>query len=499
MRPFQNFRGTLLKFWLGIGLFTGWVHPARLEASIPRSFGPAYHQFKLTLEQGERTEAVGPFYYHQEVGEPGDISKQWAVPPLFSYWHNEHVDYTQLDVLWKVLTYNRYGHEYRVQLVQLLSFAGGQTQSETNLDRFTLFPLYFQQRSKIPEKNYTALFPIYGTIKERLFRDEIHFVLFPLYGQTRKRDVVTDNYLYPIFHLRHGNQLKGWQFWPLMGAEHKEITQRTNMWNDVEVIAGHDKFMVLWPIFFKQHTGIGTTNEARQQIVLPLYNYMRSPGKDLTAWFWPLGVTHIEDREKKVDEWGAPWPLIVFARGTKTTDRVWPFFSQARNANLTSDWYLWPVYKYNRLNSPPLDRERTRILFFLYSDTSVRHTEEKTRQRQIDLWPLFTSRRELDGRRRLQLLAPLEPILPNNTGVERNLSPLWSIWRSEHNPSNGASSQSFFWNLYRHDVTPSEKKSSLLFGLFQYQSRPDGGRWRLFYMPMGRTRPAERVADPSSP
>src|SRR6185295_9062577 len=121
----------------------------------------------------------------------------------------------------------------------------------------------------------------------------------------------------------------------------------------------------------------------------------------------------------------APWPLVVFTRGEgKTTSRVWPFFSQSHNASLTSDRYLWPVYKYNRLHSDPLDRERTRILFYLYSDVSVKNTETGQRLRQIDLWPLFTSRKDLDGRQRLQLFAPLEPILPNNSGVEHNLSPL---------------------------------------------------------------------------
>ena len=65
-------------------------------------------------------------------------------------------------------------------------------------------------------------FPLYGHIRDRLFRDEIFFVLFPIYGESRKRDVVTDNYLYPFFHLRLGEGLQGWQFWPLIGSEHKD-------------------------------------------------------------------------------------------------------------------------------------------------------------------------------------------------------------------------------------------------------------------------------------
>jgi hypothetical protein len=231
--------------------------------------------------------------------------------------------------------------------------------------------------------------------------------------------------------------------------------------------------------------------------VLPLYTYLRSPMRDSTTYFWPLGVTHTIDREKKYDEWGAPWPLIVFTRGEgKTVNRVFPFFSDAHNPALTGRWYAWPIYKYNRLQSAPLDRERTRIAFFLYSDTKVRHTGTGESQRQIDCWPLFTTRRDFEGRSRLQIFAPVEPILPNSTGLERDLSPLWSIWRSEKNTRTGANSQSLLWNLYRRDATPQTKKCSLLFGLFQYQSAPQGKRWRVFFIPFGK---AMKPAQPTPP
>src|SRR6185436_7757032 len=284
-------------------------------------------------------------------------------------------------------------------------------------------------------------------------------------GQSRKRDVVTDNYLYPLFHIRHGDGLKGWQFWPLFSFEHKEVTSKTNVWDEVETVGGHRKRFILWPIFLEQYMGLGTANPAHQQAFLPFYTYLYSPQRDSTTW---------------------PWPLIVFTRGEgKTINRVWPFFSQGSNANQTSDWYLWPIYKYNRLHADPLDRERTRILLFLYSDVSVKNTETGKRLHQIDLWPLFTSRRDLDGRNRLQILAPLEPFLPNNTSVERDLSPLWSLWRSEKNSRTGAASHSLLWNLYRRDTSSKGRKCSLLFGLFLYQSDEDGRRWRVLYVPFG--------------
>jgi hypothetical protein len=183
--------------------------------------------------------------------------------------------------------------------------------------------------------------------------------------------------------------------------------------------------------------------------------------------------------------------LIVFARGAgKTTSRVWPFFSQVQTTNQESDFYLWPVYKHNHMRSGELERERTRILFFLYSDTVQKITETGAAQRRRDLWPLFTHTRDYSGRTRLQILAPLEPLLPYSPSIERDYSPLWSLWRAEENPRTGATSQSLLWNLYRRETAGDSKKCSLLLGLFQYQSGFAGKRLRLFHIPVIKTRPA---------
>jgi hypothetical protein len=446
--------------------------------------GPLFDRFSLTLDPGWRTEAVGPFYYQQQA----DSERLLAVPPLFFDARDTSVDSEQFSIAYPLLTYNRYGAEYRWQLFQLLSLAGGQDQNETGMTRFTLFPLYFQQRSPDPEQNYTALFPLYGHLKDRLFRDDIRFILFPFYGQSRKRDVVTDNYVYPIFHLRRGEALHGWQFWPLAGHEHKDMTTRTNGFGDTEVIGGHDKQFVLWPLSFDEATGIGTDNPQKLHAVFPAYSVLRSPKRDATTVLWPF-FTSIDDREKKYHEWEGPWPFVIMTRGEgKTTTRVWPFFSRAHDASLESDFYLWPAYKYNRLHVDGLERERTRIFFFLYSDVAEQNTQTGTARHRTDFWPLFSHRRDYSGNTRLQILALVEPFFPNNSGIQRNYSPLWSVWRSENNPKTGAASQSLLWNLYRRDTTATARKGSLLFGLFQYQSDSESKRMRIFYIPFGKTR-----------
>jgi hypothetical protein len=467
---------------------------AAAAAGGEASFGPLFQEFKLTLTEGHRTEIVAPFFYDEFADENDTVRRTWAVPPFVAHSTVDELGIGQTDILWKIMSYSVYGEEYRFQFVQLFSFAGGGTQSETNVHRFTIFPIYFKQRSAIPEKNYTAFFPIYGTIKQRFARDEIHFAPFPIWVTTRRRDVVTDNYLYPVFHLRHGDNLRGWQVWPLVGYERKDFRTITNVWGDPQPIAGHRNRFVLWPIFIDQRAGLGTTNESHSQAVLPLYSWLRSPLRDSTTAPWPIGYTHTVDREKNFREWGTPWPLIVFARGSKHVDRVWPFFSHGTNQYLTSRWYLWPVYKYNRLNAPPLDRERTRIFFFLYSDIRTKDTENDRSKRRVDLWPLLVVERDMEGNRRLQMLALLESFLPRSTGLERDLSPLWSLWRSEKNPKADRSSQSLLWNLYRRDADGPSRKVSLLFGSFQYESGADGRRGRVFYIPFGKRPSAHEAA-----
>jgi hypothetical protein len=207
-------------------------------------------------------------------------------------------------------------------------------------------------------------------------------------------------------------------------------------------------------------------------------------------------VTHTVDREKKYDEWDTPWPFIEFAKGEgKTEQRVFPFYSEARSPIQEDKWFCWPVYKYNKIDSPPLLRERTRIMFFLYSDLKMKSTETGRRLRRVDFFPFYTYHRQLNGKERFQALAIMEPFFPNNGKIEREYAPIYSLWTVEKNPVNGAESRSLLWNLYRRDTSPRVKKISLLFGLFQYQSTPATSQWRVCYIPVGR---ASQGTGPSS-
>lgn len=456
--------------------------------------GPAYSHFHLTLEDGWRTEKLAPFFYTQQV----ETEHLWAIPPFYDQWTDPTVNVKEADFVYPFLTIRWYGKNYRWQFFELFSFAGGPTQEEVQKRRFTLFPVYFQQRSADTNLNYTAVFPFYGHLVNRLFRDDIRFVMFPFWSRTQKKDIVVTNYLYPFVDVRHGDNMHGGQFWPFHGHFVKGLTYRTNAAEEVEKIGGYDDKFYMWPFYFRDELGIGTDNPEHRVTFLPFYNKLRSPKRDSTSWGWPFGHTITDDRAAGYHESDWFWPLYVRADGSKRIRRAWPIYSHASNTNgLESHWYGWFIWKKNRYKATPLDRQRTRILYLLYSDTTMDNTETGEQERRVDCWPFYRYQKSLDGRKSLQVMAIVEPWVPNNEHVPRLFAPVYSFWRQEENPKAGVKTQSLLWNFYRREVQtkPSleddykkmvvSKKTWFFFGLYQHESSLDGHRTRLFYIPLG--------------
>ena len=474
-------RRALPKLWASLTLTAISLFQAPADAIPTNDFvaGPLFSDFRLTLDEGRREEAFGPLFYAQDAGS----QSQWALPPLLCRTVTSDVDWSETDFLYPLMTYRRFGTEEGWQFLQFFSFGEGVDQEVRKSKRFTIFPIYFQSRSADTNLNYTALVPFYGNLKNRLFHDEIHFVMFPIYAHTVKKGVVTDNYIYPIFHTRHGDNLTGWQVWPFVGAEHKGLTFKTNTIDEVQPVGGYDKFFAMFPFYLKSREGLETTNAVTNLTIAPFWNSSHSAQRDMTCYGWPLGYNIIDDRAQGYRERDFIWPLWVFAHGSKEERRIFPFYSHATNDALQSDFIMWPIYKFNRLRGETLDRTRTRIFFFLYSDIHQRNTQTGEFTRRVDFWPFYTYHRELDGSRRLQVMALIEPFFPNNRAITREYSPIWSFWRDERNAKTGARSQSLFWNLFRRERTHDERKLSALFGLVQRDATTNGVSWRLFYLP----------------
>lgn len=464
-----------------------------IQASDFFEAGPLLHEFRLTLEPGTREEFVGPLYYRQK----SDESLLWSFPPFFTRYTNPALEQEEYESIYPLLTYRRFGTESRWQFLQIFSFGGASTVDAEVKSKADVWPIFFYQHSTSPTNSYFWLLPFYGRVKNHLFRDEVKIVAFPFYLWSRKGEQETDNYLWPIFHLRHGGGITGWQFLPLAGHEFKIPTVRTNVADELEVIPGYNRWFFLWPLMTSDDNNLGTTNIERLRISFPFYSIQRSAARDNTTLLWPF-FTYTVDRDKGFHEWGMPYPFIGWARGPgKHANRAWPIWGKATNDILESDFLFWPAYTHQRLHTQTFERERTRSLFFLYSDSRVLNPEAGDSTRRVDLWPLFTWKRELDGRTRLRVLAAAEPLVPNNKSIERSWAPLWSLYRHERNPKTAQTSDSLLWNLWRRDVSPDERRTSVLFGLIRTRKDATGRHWRWLGFPFPPGSASLPVANPS--
>src|ERR1700678_843964 len=141
--------------------------------------GPAFSSVKMTLDDGRYEDVGGPFFYSQLI----DTQRQWAFVPLFCNTRTPEVDWEEWEFVYPLLDYRRFGPEYRLELCELLSFYGGRDQAADHIERFTVFPFYFQQLSSDSRLDYMAVVPFYGHLVNRLFHDDIRFIMFPLYAE----------------------------------------------------------------------------------------------------------------------------------------------------------------------------------------------------------------------------------------------------------------------------------------------------------------------------
>src|SRR5271168_1972913 len=95
---------TFLALWC-----EGMVIAAESSTTNSISAGFLFDKFKLTLTDGERIEAAGPFYYSEKTVEDQTL----AFPPFFSKYEDPGVDTGEYDILYPLLTAEYYSDEWR--------------------------------------------------------------------------------------------------------------------------------------------------------------------------------------------------------------------------------------------------------------------------------------------------------------------------------------------------------------------------------------------------
>ena len=422
---------------------------------------------------------LGPLFKREHSGTTATT----AVRPLFfSVSTPESEDN---DFLYPIASTSESGNDSDSQILRIYQKHVSREGTAEEKRATMLFPFYISGQSE-KYGPYTSIFPFYGDIYERFWRDEYHFTLFPLYGRTVNKGRTSTNWLYPIFNTVSGENETGFQFWPLYGQSSK---------------AGvYNKRFALWPFFISEHIGQDTDNPTRNISMLPLYSSSESPQRSATYAPWPFcGV--VRDGNGTVIERDFVWPFWMTAAGKdSSTERYLPFYAESRIKNNTSRWVMWPIYHGQTIESPEFRQEKTNLLYFLFSRADESWPQAGKDRARSTFWPLYAWKRDEYGTRTLSMPALVEPVTWSD-GVERNWAPLWRLLIARWD-DKGNSAMSLFWNLYWHEnradglaweVSPLVSWNSqqertdfkLLKGLFGYSSTAGKTSLSILWVPFG--------------
>ncbi len=423
---------------------------------------------------------LGPFLKYETKG----FETEYAFRPFF-YRAVDDEGESSTDILYPAIGHKNDKGVVRFHLFHLLHSDFGPREAGSRNQSY-LFPFLFYGED--PEQGrYAAFFPLHGTLYNWFGRDRISFTLFPLYSRTEKAGTRVDNVLWPFFARISGEDEAGIKVWPVYGHSAKQGVYR--------------KTFFLWPLFFSQSLALDTANPSEYRAFWPFYVNRESPQLSETTYLWPFFKKTV-NRAKEYESMSMPWPLVRITTGERYHGmQLLPFYADETMDVKRQRWYLWPVYKIEEMHSELIERRRDRLLFFLYSDTRELKRETDASMRRIALWPLFGYKRS-SGVSHLHVLAPVEPVFPDNDAIERLWSPLWRLYQQKWD-DHGNAVVSLIWNLfwserqgdrlawelfplveYRRQSSES-RDLKLLKGLIRYRAEDGARSLNLLFLPWG--------------
>jgi len=439
-----------------------------------------------------------------EVRHAGELHLL-ALRPLFSTETDCSLALKEIDFLYPLFTYDQAGTHSKWQFLQVLRGTHILADETHTTKKFTLFPVIFFQKSTRPNEDYHAFWPIGGRIKNRFNRAEIEFFAWPFYVRTIKRmhdelqynpagsNIVTTtymttwNFLAPIFHVRDGRQLHGWQFWPIIGVETKHAYSYTNAYGELVKSPGYRTEFFLWPIFWHYQSDLGPGSNLLFNAILPLYaNWQIGPETQHT-YLWPIGPTLRYNQQGTLNKFEILWPLIEFSTVNGTRQRrILPIFAETVRSNSHYSWFMWPLHKKEVTETGSTILQKDQVLFFLYKQSIKSNTISHTTSISRHLWPVFSWNRSETNTWSLRIISPLEPILGFSKSIERNYAPFWSIFASSVSGSESTSQTVALLGLYRHNKVGSQQNWSWLFGLIQWARKENERQLKVLYLPVWR-------------
>ncbi len=398
-----------------------------------------------------------PFYDNIQT-EQGSF---FAVRPFYSH---TVVEEGQIrDYIWPIYSRKEFKDEQSSRAMIFWFTHKFDSNDESPRNRNWLLPVYFQGRD-VNGKGYFALFPLGGTIKEFLGRDEIAFVLFPVFGKSRINDLKTTSVFWPIYSRTRGEDIQRDRVFPIYGQSSLE--------------GKYKKRFVLWP-FWTSAEYFYPGDSGKSWILFPLCGRSKLE-QERTLWIIPPFFRFTDG--VKQDRLFCPWPFIQkMDSEPRSKFYVWPLWGedQYTAGQRHRTFLLWPLLWSEKSEDAKLIKTHRMAIPFLFSDNSVAKTNSTEVSNYWKIWPLMSWQREGDNSRfRLLELWPLK----NSAPIKRNWAPLWTLYKRTN--TDGVVRKDVLWFGWHSESEPvtERKEWSLLKGLVAYKKDGEKQSLRLFYV-----------------
>jgi hypothetical protein len=479
--------------------------PAEREHNV----WPAYVLRKDARDREVERAIAGPFVFAKP--DPGlDAPEGGTVSGLRPFWvqhHDGQGGFRAGYFLYPLFSYSVDANTYKWSFFELVRSWGrraGAAAPDSVYDRrgeFEVFPFWFSREAGDAELSYRALFPIHGTIKNKLFFERLSWTLFPLYVQSEKRGATQTFAPWPIVRIQ-GGAARGWGIWPL--------------YNHVERPGRSKETHVLWPFIYsatrQPHPDDPPGTPARRDLgVLPFWARSTGPGFVNQDYAWPFAGYTERTAPYRYSERRYFWPFLVQGRGDNLyVSRFAPFYTHSVIKGMDKQWFMWPLVRQAEWVDEGVARSRTQFLWFLYwnEEQQVAGRPNTPSAELTHVWPLVSHWENGAGRKQWQFPSPLEVFFPQNDKVRTIWSPLFSLARHDQR-APGETRTSLLWNAITYEekvaeqrrelhVGPllsvaaqaEEKRVALGNGLVSFKR--ESGRWRIFWFDF----PSKRASTP---
>lgn len=403
-------------------------------------------------------QALGPIFFSRS----GGAADAFGMRPLWIRIEDNESDRSSFHLIYPLFNYRSDPQGSSWDILNTLRFSSFASEGRDPGQTLQLFPFFFLRLDPDPERQYFGIFPIAGEVRNMLGYDRIGWFFFPFSVQLERSGTTTVGMPWPFIRFMHGEGARGIHLWPLYGYARQEGRYHRLYW--------------LWPLGYKVRNELWKEQPFEAFGFLPFYARSSSDSAVSESYVWPF-FGYTDSQQPEYFETRYLWPLFVQRRGASYINRWAPFYTHSIRPSQEKRWIMWPVYREAQWEDRGLLVERKQVLYFLYwqmRQSSIANPELAPAVKR-HVWPFYSSWDNGAGRRQLQVFSPLEVFFPQNDIVRVKYSPLFAIYRYQH--EEGVKTRhSLLWDMVTWG-TEKERFRLNVGPVVTYTREPEGRQW----------------------